>query len=76
MHTPHGSSHHRSHAQRSIERQMDLAAAGEAKRGGERQYGTTRPPRAASIARSLAALAIALIVFGLVLAQASGAGLL
>ena len=54
---------------------MDLAAAGEAKRRREQQYGT-RPPRTVGFARSLLALAIVLVVFGLVLAQASSAGLL
>jgi hypothetical protein len=75
MHAPHGSSHHRSHAQRRIERQMDLAAAGEAKRRREPPNGT-RPPRTVGFIRSLVALAVVLIVFGLVLAQASSAGLL
>jgi hypothetical protein len=75
MHTPHDSSHHRSHAQQRIDRQMDLAAAGEAKRRRE-QPPAPRPSNTAGFARSLLALAIVLIVFGLVLAQASRAGLL
>jgi hypothetical protein len=54
---------------------MDLAAAGEARRRREQPY-ATRPPRTAGFARSLLALAVVLIVFGLVLAQASRAGLL
>ena len=54
---------------------MELAAAGEAKRRGDPQYGA-RPPRTGAFARSLVALAIVLIVFGLVLAQASSVGLL
>lgn len=72
MHTPHGSSHHRSHAQRMTERQMDLAAAGEAKR--RRDAGS--PPRGGGAAGSVLALVVFLIVVGLIVAQASRAGVL
>jgi hypothetical protein len=75
MHAPHGPSHHKSYAQRTIERQMDLAVLAEAKRRREQQDGA-RPVRTAGFARSLATLMVVLIVFGLVLTQASRAGLL
>lgn len=71
MHTPHGSSHHRSHAQRMLERQMDLASAGEAKR--RRDAG--HPPRGGGVAGSVLALVVFLFVVGLVVAQASSVGL-
>jgi hypothetical protein len=74
MHARHGSSHRRSHAQRMIERQMDLAAAGEAKRRRE-GYDPAPAPRGGGFAGSVVALGVFVVVVGVVVAQALRAGL-